>query len=103
MGRQQRAVTDGRWKLIRYPEIGFTQLFDLASDPHELVNLAARAEQSQRVEALRRRLEAWQARLGDDVPWTASEVRPREVDLTGRPRTPDRWQPPWIVEKYFGD
>ena len=37
----QRAVRDDRWKLIRYPRIGLTQLFDLASDPDERHDLAA--------------------------------------------------------------
>lgn len=102
MGNAQRAVSDGRWKLIRYPQVDHTQLFDLASDPHELVNLAARPEHGQRVESLRRRLEAWQAHLGDDLPWTAAKLKPLEVDLSGQGRAPDGWQPPWIVEKYFG-
>ena len=31
----QRAITDGRWKLIVYPRINKTQLFDLQKDPHE--------------------------------------------------------------------
>ena len=26
-----------------------------------------------------------------------------EIDLTGRERSPDAWQPMWIVEKYFPD
>ena len=25
------------------------------------------------------------------------------IDLTGRKRVPDQWQPDWIVKKYFGD
>jgi len=24
-----------------------------------------------------------------------------KIDLTGRTRTPDQWQPEWIVKKYF--
>ncbi len=31
----QRAIRDDRWKLIRYPKINRTQLFDLQNDPHE--------------------------------------------------------------------
>ena len=103
MGKAQRGVTDGRWKLIRYPRVDHTQLFDLASDPHEMVDLASRPDQGQRIAALRGELERWQARLGDGTAWTADELQPLEVDLTGTKRGPDRWQPPWIVEKYFGD
>ena len=36
-----RAVTDGRFKLIEYPKIGRTQLFDLVHDPHETCDLLA--------------------------------------------------------------
>ncbi len=36
----QRAVCDARWKLIRYPLVDKTQLFDLATDPLEMKNLA---------------------------------------------------------------
>jgi hypothetical protein len=32
---------------------------------------------------------------------SASSRPPPPIDLTGKTRTPDRWQPPWIVEKYF--
>jgi arylsulfatase A-like enzyme len=37
----QRMVRDRRWKLIRYPKIGRTQLFDLERDPDELHDLSA--------------------------------------------------------------
>lgn len=39
-----RSVSDGRWKLIRYPLVDRTQLFDLEKDPHELTNLAGQTE-----------------------------------------------------------
>ncbi|MCU0402419.1 MAG: sulfatase-like hydrolase/transferase, partial [Algoriphagus sp.] len=35
-----RSVRKENWKLIRYPERDFTQLFDLGNDPHELTNLS---------------------------------------------------------------
>lgn len=34
------AITDGRWKYIWYPEGGHEQLFDLPSDPQELIDLS---------------------------------------------------------------
>lgn len=40
----QRAVTDGEWKLIRYPKIDRTQLFQLTTDPAEKDNLAGRED-----------------------------------------------------------
>jgi len=36
----QRAITDGRWKLIEYPKIQKLQLFDLRRDPGEMRDLA---------------------------------------------------------------
>lgn len=103
MGRTQRAVSDGRWKLVRYPAIDHTQLFDLGRDPDELQDLAARPENAARVTELRAKLEDWQKQLGDDVPWTEPEPEPGAIDLTGHAREPDSWQPAWIREKYFGE
>lgn len=102
MAQTQRAVTDGRWKLIRYPKVDITQLFDLASDPDELLNLAARPEQAKRVEQLWSELERWQAKVGDDCGLRVENPKPAFVDLTGTPRKPDGWQPWWIRRKYFG-
>lgn len=96
-----RAITDGRYKLIRYPDVDVTQLFDLAEDPHEMDDLAGRVEHVPTIERLRALLEDEQAALGDTQPWTADEVRDAAIDLTGRERKPDRWQPAWIVETYF--
>ncbi|MGE3317265.1 MAG: sulfatase-like hydrolase/transferase, partial [Planctomycetaceae bacterium] len=36
----QRAVRRGDWKLIRYPRVNITQLFNLRDDPQEMRNLA---------------------------------------------------------------
>jgi arylsulfatase A-like enzyme len=46
---KQRAVRDARWKLIRYPEVNATQLFDLQSDPDEVSSLADDPGQRDRV------------------------------------------------------
>jgi len=59
----QRAVTDGRWKLIDYPQIDRTQLFDLATDPHEARNLLA----PWRLEFLAQDPERIEAALGPSV------------------------------------
>ena len=47
-------------------------------------------------------LEEWQEHLGDDQALSSENPAPLKVDLTGRERQPDRHQPDWIVEKYFG-
>lgn len=45
----QRAVRDEQWKLIRYPEVNRTQLFDLNADPLETRDLSADAAQAARI------------------------------------------------------
>jgi len=101
-GKVMRAVRGDRWKLIRYPKINRTQLFDLLDDPHELNDLSAAEEYEALAEQMMRELRAWQRRFGDRVALTSAEPEPAEIDLTGRRRQPDRHQPAWIVEKYFG-
>ncbi|MBI4661614.1 MAG: sulfatase-like hydrolase/transferase [Verrucomicrobia bacterium] len=61
----QRAIRDDRWKLIRYPRINKTQLFDLQNDPYELRSLADDSSQAGRIERLMSVLRDWQRKLGD--------------------------------------
>jgi arylsulfatase A-like enzyme len=96
-----RAVRDERYKLIRYPQIDFFQLFDLRNDPNELENLAADPSQNERIRLMTALLEQWQDRLGDQQPLQVSDPQPKEINLAGHSRTPDKWQPQWIVDKYF--
>ncbi len=98
----QRAVRDDSWKLIRYPKIDHVQLFDLLSDPHEMRNLATDSGQEERVARMSWWIESAQKEFGDPHPLEVENPAPMEIDLTGRARKPDRWQPAWIVEKYFG-
>jgi len=97
----QRAVRDRRWKLICYPRISHMQLFDLQNDPEERVNLIDHVEYAGHVERLRTLMRQWQARVGDTLELPAGNKPPGPYDLTGRKRVPDRWQPDWIVKKYF--
>lgn len=98
-----RAVRNSRWKLIRYPHIHHTQLFDLQRDPYELHNRAADPEQQERVAAMMRLLEDWQAQSKDPHPHTADERQPMAYDYSQIERKADRWQPKWVLEKYFGE
>jgi arylsulfatase A-like enzyme len=97
----QRAVRDERWKLICYPKISHMQLFDLQSDPDETTNLIDRAECAQHVHRLLMLMKQWQGKVGDTLELPTENRVPETVDLTGRKRVPDQWQPDWIVKKYF--
>lgn len=96
-----RSIRDGRWKLIRYPPINHTQLFDLENDPDELNNLASDPAQADRIEEMMGFLVEEQKAAGDDLALSMDDPKPMEIDLSGFRRTPDRWQPEWIIEKYF--
>lgn len=68
----QRALTDGRWKIIRYPQVNVTQLFDLQSDPHEMKDLSAMPEHAGKLKQMLEMMRTEQAVHGDklalDVP-----------------------------------
>ncbi len=77
----QRAVRKGRWKLLRYPRVNKTQLFDLEADPHEMNDLAADAAHAERVKELLAVMAEEQKRFGDAQPLTVPDPRPAEVTL----------------------
>jgi arylsulfatase A-like enzyme len=66
----QRAVQDGRYKLIEYVVDGTrtTQLFDLQEDPWELSNLAEDPAYAEVKARLREALQQWRTQLDDDQP-----------------------------------
>lgn len=72
----QRAVRDDRWKLIRYPQVDVTQLFDLRADPHETNNLAALPASAAQVEAMTALLRRQQQAFGDPLPLTVAQPKP---------------------------
>jgi arylsulfatase A-like enzyme len=74
----QRAIRDDRWKLIRYPRIQHTQLFDLRDDPHETRNLAETRGHEGQVRRLTGLLEEWQRELGDTAPLSVSPAAPKD-------------------------
>jgi len=97
----QRAVRDERWKLIAYPQAGHLQLFDLQADPEERTNLIDSPQHAGQTQRLLELMRQWQARSGDTLAVPSTNKAFEAIDLTGRPRVPDQWQPEWIVKKYF--
>ncbi|RFC44826.1 MAG: Arylsulfatase A [Verrucomicrobia bacterium] len=77
-----RAIRDDRWKLIRYPIVDQTQLFDLAADPLELNNLAPHPAQAAKLAELTARLEREMMAHGDSHPLKVPN-----------PKSPE-WHPP---------
>lgn len=63
----QRSVRTERWKLIRYPHVSKTQLFDLKTDPDEITNLAGDPGQAERLKEMWTLLEEQQRHYGDAI------------------------------------
>lgn len=108
-----RAVRTKRWKYIRrysdyrgpvLPNIGpclsrdvwlehglrerrydTEELYDLVFDPQEACNLAARADHTPTLEALRQRLDAWMEKTNDPLlqGWVPPRAGVRTVDVHG--------------------
>jgi arylsulfatase A-like enzyme len=74
----QRAFTDGRWKVIRYPQVDRTQLFDLKTDPYECSDLASRPEHAARVAELTKALENEMRLSGDTAMMKATTLMPAD-------------------------
>lgn len=77
----QRAVRQGDWKLIRYPQVDVTQLFDLANDPDEIHDLADDPKQADRVASLLALLAKQQEAWGDTQPLSVPDPKPAAVDV----------------------
>ena len=75
-GRVQRAVRDDRWKLIRYPQVNVTQLFDLRADPRELTNLADKPEHAAKVQEMLALLKQEMTAYEDPVPLEVADPKP---------------------------
>ncbi|MGA0134609.1 MAG: sulfatase-like hydrolase/transferase [Opitutales bacterium] len=67
-----RSVSDGRWKLIRYPLVDRTQLFDLENDPHELSNLAGQTAHAATLNRLTGLLDSEMKVYADPFPLAVS-------------------------------
>lgn len=81
-----RAVRTDRWKLIRYPLVDRTQLFDLSVDPLELNNLAGQPDYAARVAEMTALLQREMTAYGDTHSLTVADPQPAE------------WTPPQAIK-----
>ncbi len=79
---EQRAVRQGDWKLIRYPKVNFTQLFNLREDPDELRNHADSPTHAVKVKELREIMVQQQKLYRDPAPLTVDNPRPSRIDAS---------------------
>ena len=98
-----RAVRDQKWKLIRYPERDYTQLFDLENDPEETNNLAEDPRFESEKTKMMDLLMASQKEFGDTISLTAAVLKPMAYNPDTLKRKPDQWQPEYILKRYFGE
>jgi arylsulfatase A-like enzyme len=96
-----RAVRTDEWKLIRYPQINFTQLYNLKSDPLEINNLAALPEQKPRINDMMELMKKWAVETNDTMNYNPSQIKPMDYDYTKLKQKADQWQPEYILNKYF--
>jgi hypothetical protein len=89
------------WKLIRYPERDFTQLFNLEKDPLEIHNLAAQPEYQTKVDELMALMKECYIAADDTASLTPDNILPLEYDYTKLKQVPDEDQPEYILKKYF--
>jgi arylsulfatase A-like enzyme len=90
-----RMVRDGRYKLIYYGTGNASQLFDLESDPHEMMDLA---KDPRHAAALERLQDILVSQLyGEDLAWV------RDGKLVGQPDKPFKWAPYRSLNSQRGD
>ncbi len=63
----QRMLRTDNYKLIYYPHLKRTQLFDMQNDPNELNDLSDKPEQTKRITTMMEKLETWKQRVGDPL------------------------------------
>ncbi len=98
-----RAVRTDEWKMISYPERNYTQLFNLKTDPLELVNLASIPDYQGKVEEMTELLKEWHDATGDTENLNPTTILPLEYDHKKLKQRPDSQQPAYILKKYFKD
>jgi arylsulfatase A-like enzyme len=85
----QRAIRDQKWKLMRYPLINVTHLFDLEADPYEMNDLSA--QNPDKVKEMMALLANEMKRCDDPIPLVVDNPKPAA------------WTPPGKGDQQTGD
>ena len=100
-----RSVRQGPWKLIHYPRLDRQQLFNLRDDPHEMNDLSGHAEQAERLSSMMAIMVEQHEAFDDPHSLTIhpDSLDSEVFDYANTRRWVDRWQPQWVIDKYFPD
>jgi arylsulfatase A-like enzyme len=96
-----RAVRTKEWKLIRYPQLNYSQLFNLKNDPLEINNLAGKPEYQTKLTEMTALLTDEYKANGDTMNLNPAHILPMDYDYKKLKQIPDQWQPTYILNKYF--
>lgn len=96
-----RAVRTKDWKLIKYPNQNYQQLFNLDKDPLELNNLADNPEYKVKVEELSELMGNWYKISDDTANMSPEKILPMYYDYKKLKQKPDNKQPKYVLDKYF--
>jgi len=96
-----RAVRTDEWKLIRYPQRNFTQLFNLKRDPLEINNLAMAPEYQSKSAEMMNLLMDWYRATDDTANLSPDKFLPLNYDHSKLKQKADQWQPEYTLKKYF--
>jgi|SRR5665647_1803415 len=98
-----RAVRTDEWKLIRYPQRDFSQLFNLKNDPLEINNLATVPEYKQKADEMMGLLKEWYIATNDTASLNPKTILPMKYDYRLLKQKPDAWQPEYTLKRYFSE
>ncbi len=94
------ALREGPWKLVRYPYLDRTRLYNLADDPHELHDLSGARGHADRIPDMLDTLASEMRASGVKSPlFTDRRINP-EVDWSEATQKMDGHQPDWIRDRY---